>query len=108
MATLSPAIRALEALGFDDLAEVRAEDVDTAAFGLAQYAKAHFGCLVPVSSEQPLKVAEQVKDATDLEVPAIYAAALAAGSNWWQTPGYMGSRGHEVTTAEADMMIEKA
>ena len=48
------------------------------------------------------------KEATNLDIPAIYAAALAAGSNWWQTPEYMGSRGHRVTTAEADMMIEKA
>ena len=87
MATaLASAIRALEELGWDDLTTVRAEDVNTAAFGLAQYAEAHFGCLVPVSSEQLQKVFKQVQNATDLDVPPIYATALAAGSNWWQTP----------------------
>ena len=106
---MAAALRTLEALRFEEvLANVRAEDVDTSALGLAQYAEALFGCLVPVSAEQPLKVAKQVKDATDLDVPAIYATALAAGSNWWQTPSYRSSRGHLVTTAEADMMIEKA
>ena len=101
------ALRELELMNFDELTAVRAEDVNTVAFGLAQYAKAHFGGLVPVSAEQPMKVARQVKEATNLDIPPIYAAALAAGSNWWVTPEYMGSRGHRVTTAEADMMIEK-
>ena len=34
-AALTPAIRTLEALALKDLTKVRAEDVDTAAFGLS-------------------------------------------------------------------------
>ena len=59
-AALAAALRTLEALGFEELGKVRAEDVDTAAFGLAQYAEAHLGRLLPVSAEQPVKVAKQV------------------------------------------------
>ena len=101
-------MQALEALSFDQLNEVTLDHVETAALGFAQYARLHFGSLLPVSSEQPDKVAKQVKDALQLDIPPIYACALASGSNWWETGAYTSSRGFSVTTAEADMMIEKA
>ena len=107
-AALAEELRTLEALTFEELVQVRVEDVETAAVGLAQYAEKHFKGLLPVSAEQPLKVAQQIKDAADLDIPAIYASALASGSNWWQTDVYRASRGRLVSTAEADMMIEKA
>ena len=101
-------LEALEALSFDQLNKVTLDHVEIAALGFAQYMKLHFGSLLPVSSEQPRKIAKQVKDVLQLDIPLIYACALPSGSNWWETGAYTSSRGFSVTTAEADMMIEKA
>ncbi|MCH1583126.1 MAG: hypothetical protein L7S63_08410 [Flavobacteriales bacterium] len=102
------ALKALEMLTPDQLSCVTEDHVMMAAYGLARYAREHFALLVPVSSEIPSKVQKQVKDAMQLELPYIYACALAAGSNWYETDAYTSSRGYSVTTAEADMMTEKA
>ena len=106
--TACSALQFLEALPLNELDKVGVESLDTAASGLARYAKIHFGSLLPVSSEQPEKVAKQIKGTLQLDIPPIYACALASGSNWWQTAKYSSSRGYTITTAEADMMIEKA
>ena len=103
----------LEGLTLEDVKRLQHLDsterfpiVECASLGLVQYASFQLGCFVPVSSEDPAKVMKQFQEA-QLKLPAIYACVLASGSNWWKTPTYTSSTGHEVTTAEADMMLEK-
>ena len=98
----------LEALTFEELGQVEVADIDAAAAGLASYAANHFRYLLPIGSEQPGEVTEQIESGTGLRIPSIYATVLASGSNWWRTPKYKDFYGHVITTAEMDMMIMKA